>query len=519
MHSESPSNLFSLIHSMNKGEKRYFKLYARSRAPHISSMNHLLLFDTIEKQKKYEEGKIINQSIVQKKHLRMLKHYLHNLIMESLRTLRSKTNDIENKLSNLMENARIMRDKGFEREELKFLDKVQHLALKHERWGTAMTALFRKRKIIGRKESAEQWEKTDNEIEQLMNKLNNLTAYRTIGREVQLIINRSAVSRNIQIKFLKKLIDSNPLNDENKCLSTEAKIMHYFTLYNYYSFFEEHKHSYKVLSQTMQLMESNLEIIENADVEYAVVLNNIIVAQFQQEKYQEAFDNIQKFRSLARKPGKVQAIALLYSSICETHYYLHTGEFEEGAAILKNIEKELEVVNPVFPLQLNFLYYNIACVYFGAGSYRKSLLWVNKITSQSKIIFREDMQAFARILQILIYYEMKSTDILEHQIVSAYRFLLKRKQLFKVEESMLDFIRRLSKINPSQKIILDEFRKFRNKLVQITKDPKEKKALEYFDLISWLESKIENKPFAEIIKLRHRKDSLSRIQKINKRNK
>ncbi len=40
-------------------------------------------------------------------------------------------------------------------------------------------------------------------------------------------------------------------------------------------------------------------------------------------------------------------------------------------------------------------------------------------------------------------------------------------------------------------------------LVQFKKlktDPYEKGAFEYFDFISWLESKIENRPFAEIIK-------------------
>ena len=37
-------------------------------------------------------------------------------------------------------------------------------------------------------------------------------------------------------------------------------------------------------------------------------------------------------------------------------------------------------------------------------------------------------------------------------------------------------------------------------LEEISKDPFEKKALEYFDFISWLESKITGQPFANIVR-------------------
>ena len=44
------------------------------------------------------------------------------------------------------------------------------------------------------------------------------------------------------------------------------------------------------------------------------------------------------------------------------------------------------------------------------------------------------------------------------------------------------------------------FRKLKTELEEIVKDPFEKRALEYFDFISWLESKIDNRPFAEVVR-------------------
>ncbi|TAL63025.1 MAG: hypothetical protein EPN85_01145 [Bacteroidetes bacterium] len=129
------------------------------------------------------------------------------------------------------------------------------------------------------------------------------------------------------------------------------------------------------------------------------------------------------------------------------------------------------------------------------------------------MIFREDVQGWSRIMQILIHYELNTPDILQHLIIAAYRFLLKRKQLYKVEEGILNFIRRLSKTAASQKALLNEFSRFRDELVQITKDPEEKKALLYFDLISWLESKMEKRLFAEIVKRKAR----SRVRMLDRR--
>lgn len=121
---------------------------------------------------------------------------------------------------------------------------------------------------------------------------------------------------------------------------------------------------------------------------------------------------------------------------------------------------------------------------------------MNKIINHPKVMIREDIQAWSRILQILIHYELNTPDILEHLIVSAYRFLLRRKHLYKVEQGILKFIRRLSKIDNSKRALLKEFGQFRAELIRITEDPEEKKAMLYFDLISWLESKIENKPLS-----------------------
>ena len=145
-------------------------------------------------------------------------------------------------------------------------------------------------------------------------------------------------------------------------------------------------------------------------------------------------------------------------------------------------------------------HYNLSYLYFGARDYSLSLKWLNKILHETNIDTREDIHCFARIFILIIHFELDNHDLLEYIVKSTYRFLYKRKRLFEVETSILNFIRqKLPKINRQEKL-LNSFKELKIELEQITQNPIGKKALAYFDYISWLKSKIENKSFADTIK-------------------
>ena len=498
----SKTDLFRLIKTMSKGEKRFFKLYAVSRSASNQDLNYLTLFDAIEKQKAYDEQKIKRLGLVRDEHLPMLKNYLYNLVLASLRVLRNKSKDADTSIANLLENARIMRDRGLEEESLSFLAKARDLALKYERWGPALESLFMERKVLVRTRVPAPWRALDKEIATVIDKLNNLVEYYFINREVQLLTIRPSPGAKITNRELKRLMANPLLKSEAKGLSLEAKRTHYLTLCNYYSHIGEHEKSHEALTNALQLLEKNFEIFESPDMTYAMALSNLIIIQFNLRKYQEAYQSIKKYRAFARKGGAAASFTRVYSGIFETYYYIRTADFGNGLACITDIERDLSdmISETEFPAQVNFLNYNIAHLYFGAGEYRKALNYVITITRQPKSDFREDMQAFARILQLLIYFELKDTDIIEYQVVSAYRFLLKRKQLFGVEKSLLSFMRRISKKNLSDEMLLKEFIVLRDELTRITRKAEEKEALDYFDIIAWLDSKIQRRPFSEIAK-------------------
>ena len=73
---------------------------------------------------------------------------------------------------------------------------------------------------------------------------------------------------------------------------------------------------------------------------------------------------------------------------------------------------------------------------------------------------------------------------------------------------ILNFIKKELPKTPNPQQLIKVFKKLRKDLFEIMNDPYEKKAMEYFDFISWLDSKIKNKPFVDIIKEKARKDGI-----------
>ena len=82
--SEQKDNLFVLIKSLTKSEKRQFKLYV-GRMDSNEDSKYISLFNLMDKMNDYSEDAILNKGIVKKQQLSNLKAHLYKQILISLR--------------------------------------------------------------------------------------------------------------------------------------------------------------------------------------------------------------------------------------------------------------------------------------------------------------------------------------------------------------------------------------------------------------------------------------------------
>ena len=143
-------------------------------------------------------------------------------------------------------------------------------------------------------------------------------------------------------------------------------------------------------------------------------------------------------------------------------------------------------------------YYKIACLYFGSENYTKCIEYLSKIINAKSLKTRQDLMCFSRLLNLIAHYEAAKDYHLESLLKSTYKFLLKVDDLHEVQKEMINFVQELKNIYPHE--LKGAFKRLYKKLKVYEDDPYERRAFLYLDVLSWLESKIQDRPVAEVIK-------------------
>ncbi|HEV7232231.1 MAG TPA: hypothetical protein VGO45_12920, partial [Bacteroidia bacterium] len=178
---------------------------------------------------------------------------------------------------------------------------------------------------------------------------------------------------------------------------------------------------------------------------------------------------------------------------------VYTGQFENAARAAKSLETELDRYRVyIHKSKLVSIQYYLTYVYLGVGDLKNALKSINK-TMLVKTDLRMDLQSFARLLNFIIHFELGNADQLEHLYKSTYAFFKNKDKLYKFESIAMKLILKLSKL-PPEKEMKRVFLEIKTDLDRISEDPFEKPAFEYFDLISWLESRIEGIDLGKLVR-------------------
>ena len=127
MPNRSIDPLFQLIKTLEKSEKRNFKLYV-TRNTSSDNLKIIELFDTLDKLTEYDEAVLLKKTPgIKKQQLSNLKAHLYKSILSSLRLIKDDQN-IDIQLHEQMGHARVLYNKGLYHQSLKILDKVKEQA-------------------------------------------------------------------------------------------------------------------------------------------------------------------------------------------------------------------------------------------------------------------------------------------------------------------------------------------------------------------------------------------------------
>src|SRR5256885_13471470 len=146
MSNRLPDILFQLIHSLEKAEKRHFKLYIK-RSSSNENLKIVQLFDAMDKMKEYDEKVLLKRlPEIQKTQLSNLKAHLYKQILASLRLLKS-ADSIDLQLNEQFDYAHILYKKGLFLQSLRILERAKEIAKVHQKYNFLTQAIALEKRI------------------------------------------------------------------------------------------------------------------------------------------------------------------------------------------------------------------------------------------------------------------------------------------------------------------------------------------------------------------------------------
>lgn len=504
--------LFKLIKSLSQTEKRYFKIYA-TRHVIADGNSYVKLFDAISVQKKYDETIIKKQFDGQNfiKRFAAVKNYLHQLIIKSMRTYHSSFS-IDMELKEMLIDINFLYQKGLYKQCKKLYSKAEKIASETDNKIRLLEILEWKAKLF---QVASQSSEEDNfhknifkEESEILDSIKRSLLIKSDLHNVFSIINKKGFARskedlNLMLEVIKKY---NRLKYDSLTFSDKYYINYINTVY--FTSSGKHNESLVFTKQNIELIESMPQKLKEEEVaKYIVTLNNLVVNYLYLQQFEEATPCISKIRSLATYNIRENILLWTTSYKLILGVSIKIGDFEEAERIVKEIILGINEYADKIPLvEIVTFKYNIATVYLINKNYSKALSFVNEIINENNPSLRDDIQGFARILRLIILWEKGEKEMLPYAAISAYRFLYKRKRLYKFENIVLSFIKdKLPHINTNTKQ-QEAFMELKNKLDILFRDAFENKVLEYFDFITWIENKTSKKDFRLLVREKIKKE-------------
>lgn len=501
MFNSQKDQLFTLVKSLNKSEKRNFKLYA-NRFQSGTDTKFIQLFDAMDKLQEYDEEALLKKlKSVKKRHLPNLKRHLYKQVMVSLRLIYIQKN-IDIQIREQLDFARILYGKGLYMQSLKILERIKKIALEHHQ-DILHLEILEFRKLIEARHITRNW-KIKNEIEGLMeesdkrsivtistSKLSNLNIiihgyYIRFGH-----VKSAGDIIRVQQFYTSKTPSDLPwskLTFFEKSNLYQSNMWFFYILLDFESCIEQTRQWINLFEVDDKMKEKDPDLYMRG---YYYLLTFLFLLQDKQEfqYYLNRFENfVTHFGEQFNANSKMTAFT--YLNLCKLNGWLLERQFEKG----KKLAIELVDAIPHFQTNMDpqrFLLFNYKASYFhfACGDFEKAIEYLHPITTLKNDYLREDLLYNARLLQLLCHFELNDFELVTNLIPNLHRHFKRSSEVSKLQICTLNLLKELSKTPPSGlKQILSQYLL---QMEQLKTDPFEKKATIYLNVPDWINSKLK----------------------------
>jgi len=262
--------------------------------------------------------------------------------------------------------------------------------------------------------------------------------------------------------------------------------------------------AYVKFMRVKEILDNKPLVRDDLPKRYILTLSNLLRIQIDTGRIDEALEMIQMMRKVSKKSAFASediAMRVFKSTyLAEMRIYEKKGEYEKAIDNVDTVVKGLDSNEGKMNKEQELLFLNtISTVYFGAGRYKESLQWLNRVLNDNEPNLRQDIYSYARLFNLVVHFELGNYDLLEYIIKSTTRYLSKRERDHDLEVVILNYMKRLVK-GTQNADLKDIFIEFREELSEQLNRQNDEIILDYFNFIIWIDSKIKGISFAQATK-------------------
>jgi hypothetical protein len=498
--------LFQLVKSLEKSEKRHFKLYI-NRSSGKEELRITQLLDALDKMEEYDERLLIKKlAPITKPQLANLKTHLYKQLLASLRLLKTAEN-IDLQLSEQLDYARLLYNKGLKIQSLKILERAKEIAKSNHKFNFLAQVISLEKKIETlhiTRSSQDKVEALAEESREITGHIDRVSRLSSLALQLYRWYIKNGHARNVADEKDIKTFFFKHLPTDAHAITDFYELLYLYQSYCWYAFIRQDFLQYYRYSQKWVDLFHNKEVMISVEPgHYIKGMHNLLNAHFDLRNYREFDATLEKFEAYSKTPlanlhDNFRIHTFVYINAAKINQHLMEGTFAEGLELIHRIERPMHDSAPYMDLhRLMVFNYKIATLHFGAGDYGTCIDYLQKVMSGHGDL-RIDLQCYARLLHLMAHYELGNYDLMESLSKSVYRFMARMKNLTVVEEEMFRFLRHSFVVSPRE--LQPELEKFLHKIKHLEGNRFETRAFAYLDIISWVESKVYRKPLSTIIK-------------------
>jgi hypothetical protein len=399
----------------------------------------------------------------------------------------------------MINKARILYNKALFDQFFQMIKRTKELCLKYERFSSYLQLLEMEKVVIIKKISTDIDETRLFEEEiTILNKIRNLMEYhQLVSRLTGLFRMKGRAREDSTLKLIEVLKESHVMMSPARAASVVALERYYFVHQLTADLLGDFKTMHGYAGKRLELIIDNPFPFQDQLFNYKqdiLLYMILLILRIEPEAGGNEQELRQKYLNMLKEHTgntEIDRINLfLIESILKLSESAKYTDFKSVKDTINNIVERLNKNRGKLDSNYEILIYNLiakTCVNF--GEYKEANLYLNILLNLPQLSVRKDIELYARMLNLLVHYELGNYDLLEYLIKSTYRFLINMKNVFGFEKAVINFLRKLSSVN-TDKQLLENLELLKSEMQMLQNNPLEKNAMLYFDFPSWIDKKI-----------------------------